>query len=234
MNYKISTLDVQAMIEEIFNDDVKKMYKTISNLEVYYQYGQSDEYLSHEQELEVYLAGYIERIHVKICTILDYYGLNYLMQQYTEKYNKMSNVELHYYSESGVLDSPIYGMMNDYIAALKFIVNPEKSSQHIKIDNNNYLKSDISNKIEYPASEEKMFGILFYLLNKVTFNNDEKEQEFQKLLLELKNNGQEDNKGILEKVKSFISETGIEYVKDEIKDQIPGILELITNLIMKL
>ncbi|MEK4228950.1 hypothetical protein [Solibacillus sp. FSL H8-0538] len=234
-------LNIPALINDIYEDS-RKMYKVIGELEdIYRGYRGHDEgeYSSEQIELEEYLVSYIESMHVKICMIMEFYKLDQLYEQYLKEYNSYSKIKLKLYLEVDVLDSPVFGIMNKYIRAISFIENTVNDNSIIiqngnSINNENSVNNDT--KVSVAVTNKIDIDNLLVKLKEIKFVNNEKEIEFQVIVSDLENSIENDNKeeSLVKKqfkrIKDFLCSTGGDYVKDELKSQIPNIIKILTEL----
>jgi hypothetical protein len=247
MSMQNTVLDLQGIMEAIKNNSMK-MYEVISDLEnlmINGNYYVDDSYIIPNQEsieLEEYLETYIESIHVKICMILEYYKLDKLYNQYINDFNKHSKTNLKYYHEVGVMDSPIWGVMSQYVNTLSYIHDGSDVDKSINIFNNNYVKADLDNRSDINVSQTlnnsnffESTGKILEKLKVLEFLNESDNKNYKIYIEELENsiiNKDTDkiNKYLI-KVREFLANISMDYVKDEIKKQIPFIIKMVYDLI---
>jgi len=235
-------LNMPAIIKDIY-DDSENMYKAIEELGSYYRYnGNSDAlYLQEQIELEEYLASNIRSMHIKICLIMEFYKLDKLYVQYLDDYNSYAKDEIKHYAEVDVFDSPLYGVMNKYIRALSFIENIENNNSIIFNNDNNLVAENTNRndtKVGMAVTNKLEMGNLINHLKQLKFVDKENEEKFEEMLKKIEkfvNEGSEDESQIkkhFKKVSDFLSSTGQEFIKEELKSKIPNIINLISEFLI--
>ncbi len=227
-------------IQEYIKVTSERIYEVISQLEdimLRGRYYENDEYQiesSESIELEDYLNSYIESIHVCICLMMEHYELENLYNEYLAQYKKYSNTDIKYYSEVDVFDSPVWGMMCNYVKALSFFNEEGESGQNFlfhadlsnKVENKNIVSIEINEIIEKTKD----------ILDSLDSLNIE-DEAFKKLceevgtVVSMQTPQKNKIKNSLNKVYTFLLNNSVEIIKDDMKLRLPFVMKQIGDLI---
>lgn len=244
-------LNVSNVIK-LIRESSKKMYEVISELEERYVVGTDygDEEYSRElfdtseSELEGYLVDYISSMDIGIRLLLEFFKLDKLYNKYDLDFAKYDKTLLKYYTEVGVLDSPVWGMMNDYVNLLVNFSCEKNTNNNIAITNTNGFKADITNKNENTVNVVINNKIKFIegtkeVLSKaksIDIDNEEINKELKGYIneLEMSLNGSQQKVGsikkVLNKMKNLFGTIAVETLTEEVKKQIPFIMKSLFEL----
>lgn len=240
-------IDIKGVLKQI-SDNSKKMYESISELEDLYTGRENyigDMHDLKVSELESYMADYIRSSDVSIRFLLEYCGLEKLLEKYVDEYESMSVYKVEYYSEVDVFDSPIWGMMCRYISVFNHVTCVNGGNQ-IDITNISQMKADLSNKntndITNHITNESIYissaeEVLQHLKD-IKISDEEVNNILHKKIQDVRNELDKDKKDVpliksmLSKIRSIISECAEEKFTEEAKRMLPFLMKKLYELIL--